>query len=126
MQKRVQGFTLIEVMIVVVIIGILTMVAYPSYQQHVIKTNRSVAQQFMLMISNKQEQYLLDNRSYTTTIGSGGLGLTQPSETNGKYTFSVALTPKPYVITATAIGTQASDGNLTLDSEGTKSPSGKW
>lgn len=135
--KKLKGFTLIELMIVVVIIGILAAIAMPSYNSYVTKANRSAAQSYMTTIAQKEELYILDARAYTTTIGSGGLGLTQPAETNNKYTFSVAINqasdadgtalPTPnYVITATAVGTQASDGNLTLDSRGKKRPADKW
>lgn len=125
-----RGFSLIELMIAVVIVGILAAVGYPSYQNHVIKANRAAAQQFMLEIANKQEQYMLDARSYTATIGTGGLGLTQPTETTSRYDFAVDIatcTPTPcYTITATPKNAQASDGNLTLNNLGTKSPSSKW
>ena len=129
MQKE-KGFTLLELMIAVAIIGILAAIAVPNYQRYLIKSNRSVAQSFMLSISNNEEQYMLDNRSYTTTLGAGGLGLTPPSELNGKYTFALGpatpTTPPSYIVTATAIGSQASDGNLTLDNTGAKTPPDKW
>ena len=127
--KRVGGFTLIELMITVVAIGILVAVALPSYNQYVIRANRSAAQSFMLAIAAKEEQYLLDARSYTATIGAGGLALTQPSETVGRYTFGVTITATPpgYVIAATAsAGPQLSDGDLTLNEKGVKAPSAKW
>lgn len=123
------GFTLIELMITVVIIGILAAIAYPSYSNYVVRGNRSLAQQFMMSIANKQEQYLLDARAYTATIGTGGLNLTAPSELTGKYSFSVTLQSGPppgYTITATAAGAQLSDGDLTLTSAGVKSPADKW
>ena len=122
-----RGFSLIELMAVLVIIGVLAAVAWPSYQNYVIRANRAAAQSFMMTISNRQEQYLLTNRSYTTTIGTGGLGLTAPTETNGRYTFAVTNpTTSSYVITATATGNQLSDGDLTLSSDGTKTPTDKW
>jgi len=125
--RRVRGFSLLELMGVLVIIGVLTAIAWPSYQNYVIRANRSAAQSFMMSVAARQEQYILTNRSYTTTIGAGGLGLTAPPETNGRYTFTVTNpTTSSYVITADAIGNQASDGDLTLSSDGTKTPADKW
>ena len=137
--KRTGGFTLIELMIVVAIIGILAAVAYPSYIDYVKRANRSAAQQLMMKIASREEQYMLDARAYTTALtgaGSIGLGATDDDFTctaaqcaNGKYTITVALIAGPppgYTITATAAGAQATDGNLTLDSLGTKAPIAKW
>src|SRR5690242_3105801 len=59
---RTHGFTLMELMITVVIIGILATIAYPSYTQYVIRSNRSAAQSFILGVANQQEQYNLDAR----------------------------------------------------------------
>ena len=106
---RRSGFTLIEVMIVVAVIGILGAIAYPSYTQYVLRANRSAAQQFMLQIASRQEQYRLDARSYAATVAA--LNLTQPSETAARYTFAITNTVAPpsatdYTITATAIGVQ--------------------
>jgi type IV pilus assembly protein PilE len=131
------GFTLIELMIVVVVIGILAAVAYPSYQDYVKRGKRSDAQQFMSEISLRQGQYILDARAYTDKMGAGGLNMsrsgvtcddttTPPKCTSALYTFTISAdnsaTPPSYTITATPIsGTpQASDGTLNLTSTGTK------
>lgn len=128
-RRRAAGFTLVEAMVVTVVIAILAAIAYPSYQSYVIRTNRSVAQQYLMSVANRQEQYRLDANSYTSTLGTGGLALTTPAEIAGRYTFAIAITAGPppgYTVTATAIGPQASDGPLTLASDGTKSPAAKW
>ncbi|MEJ2138645.1 MAG: type IV pilin protein [Gammaproteobacteria bacterium] len=62
------GFTLVELLIVVVIIGILASVAIPSYQQYVTKAKRSAAQSLMLEIAARQEQYLADNKTYAASL----------------------------------------------------------
>ena len=128
-KHRSRGFTLIELMATVAVVGILAAIAYPSYLQYVRKANRSAAQSFMLTIAGKEEQYILDARSYTATIGTGGLALTAPTETTGRYTFSVTVAagpPPTFTITATAVGNQVSDGDLVLTSAGVKTPAAKW
>ena len=123
--RGVRGFSLLELMTVLVIIGVLSAIAWPSYQQYVIRGNRAAAQGFMMTVASRQEQYILTNRSYSST--TAGLNITAPPETVGRYTFSITLpTTTSYTITATATGNQLSDGDLTLSSDGTKTPVDKW
>jgi type IV pilus assembly protein PilE len=136
MKKRLtRGFTLIELMITVAIIGILTMVAYPSYTNFLVRGNRTAAQAQMMDLANRQQQFLLGNRRYATSLSE--LNYTLPTEVSSKYscgsgcivtntTATPATTVPAFTITFTATGSQASDGNLSLNSEGTKTPSGKW
>jgi len=131
-----RGFTLIEVLIGVAIIAILVTVALPSYSSVTVRVNRSAAAQFMMDVANRQEQYMLDQRAYTATIGTGGLGMSAPRDVAANYTVTAAVTGSDcagnalsgpgYVITATATGGQARDGNLCLDSRHNKTPSTKW
>ena len=124
-----RGFTLIEVMIVVAIIAILAAIALPSYQQQIIKSNRAAAKGQMLDIANREQQYLFANRVYATKalLETGGYAL--PTEVSARYSYDVTVgtdTVPSFQITFTPIGAQATDGAITLDSQGVKSPASKW
>lgn len=123
------GFTLIELMITVAVVAILGAVAYPSYATHIIKGNRAGAQAQMLDVANREQQFLLANRGYATKTVLETSGYALPSEVSTRYSYDITVgadTVPGYTITFTAIGSQASDGPLTLNSEGVKTPSSKW
>ncbi|HEX7971115.1 MAG TPA: type IV pilin protein [Thiobacillus sp.] len=129
---RQNGFTLIELMITVAIIAILAAIAMPSYQEYVKRGNRAAAESQMMDIANREQQFLLANRSYADTAALTASGYTPPSEVSSKYdwvTTPVAGTPPTFTITFTPKGSQASDGTLRLTSEGVKTRAGdptKW
>ena len=126
---RTRGFTLIELMIVVAIVGILAAIAFPSYQNHVRKANRANAQAFMMNIANKEQIYLSTARAYTDVVTDLD---TPPADVSKHYAFKIVLLPGPppsFTITATPSSTpQAPDGWVALDSAGTKTSefASKW
>ena len=132
-RNRKRGFTLLEIMIVVAIVGILASIALPAYQSQVRKSNRSAAQQFMQDVALREQQIMLDTRGYVAVAATAdfanapsasptGVGLAAPDTTTGKYTYAVTrdntTTPPSYTITATATGSQDKDAalhSMTLD-----------
>lgn len=125
--KENKGFTLIELMITVVIIGILASVAYPSYTQYVIKSARSEGVAAVMRVANLQEQYYLDHRTYTTDMTKLGLDKSPFITEHGHYSVSSSGTITT-TVTATAVGVQASRDatvcpTITLTSDGIKGPS---
>lgn len=124
--KAKKGFSLIELLVAVAIVGILAAVAIPSYQSYVVKSNRAAAQSFMMDLANREKQYMLDARTYANY---STLGVLPPADVSKHYTFTIATvgTPPSFTITATPFSSQqASDGPLTLGSDGDKDPDDKW
>lgn len=123
------GFTLVELMVTVAIIGILASIAFPSYQEYLKKGRRAAAQSHMMDIAQRQQQYLIDTRSYASSLSD--LNLTTPADVSTYYTIEIEVgedPPPSFTVTATAIsGTaQAGDPTLTIDNAGAKTPAGKW
>jgi type IV pilus assembly protein PilE len=126
--KKTRGFTLIEVMIVVAIIGILVAIAAPSYQSHLRKGRRAQAQSYMMEVTNAQQQYLLDARKYAPDVTT--LQKPTPTDVGNFYAIGIdapAGPPPSFTITATPSASvnnpgniQAADGTLTIDNTGAK------
>ena len=113
MQKKQSGFTLIEMMIVVVIVAILAAFAFPAYNDYIRKSRRADGMNYLLELQTLQEKHRASATTYTnsvTTAPPNGLGKSTLSP-NGNH-YSVAITNNSatgYVLTATAQGTQAQD-----------------
>ena len=135
MKKSSRGFSLMELLVVLAIIGILVAIAIPSYDAYLRRGSRSAAQGFMMQVSGKQAQYLLDARNYA--VGStaiGDLTLTVPPDVSPFYTVVVengtggttVSVPPTFRVRATPVAgsRQASDGELILTDTGTKSRGG--
>jgi type IV pilus assembly protein PilE len=125
MKYKQEGFTLVEMLIAIAIIGILVAVAYPSYNRQMTESRRSDAHVGLLRMADMQEQFYLQNNRYGTTAE-----VPWTSE-NGWYNLAVAAptaavpSASAYTLTATAVGIQANDVNcavITLNQAGQKLP----
>jgi type IV pilus assembly protein PilE len=137
MKASPKGFTLVELMVVIAIIGILAGIAFTSYDAYVIRAQRSSAQQFLMQVASKQSQYILDARNYavgTDALSSTKLNLSVPANVAPLYTITVQngaggdvpVTPPSFRVLATPIpGTKvANDGILMLTHTGAKTKGG--
>jgi type IV pilus assembly protein PilE len=128
-KRKTGGFTLIELMITVAIVAILAAIALPSYRQYIVRSKRSAAQAQMMDIANRQQQFLLANRSYADKTALTASGYALPAEVNSNYSYDIVLSTTGipgYTLTLTPIGGQTGDGALTLNSDGVKTPAEKW
>jgi len=134
--NKATGFTLIELMIVVVIIGILMAISVPAYRDYVMRSHRTDAHSSLLDIAARQERHVAQYNRYADVItadGETGLNMAANSK-EGYYTLAAAacaggLIANCYLITATAVGGQADDTDcpsLTYNSVGTKTPAACW
>ncbi len=129
MRNDENGFTLIELMIVVAVIAVLSAIAYPSYQEYVMRSRRADAQSLLNEAAARQERWRAQNGGYmtgatATDIAKLKLSRVDRSE-NGYYTIGIAVVANDggYTLTATRAGPQTSDkrcGDFTLDATGKK------
>ena len=119
-----QGFTLIEVMIVVAIIAILAVIAVPSYSDYLRRGQLPEATTFLSDYRVKLEQYYQDNRAYSTdgTCGTGAAWATFAPREAKYFNFSCATagTYQSFTLTATGRAGRATGHSYTLANDGTK------
>ena len=85
--SREPGFTMLELVIVMLIIGILAAIAYPSYTAYTRRANRVDATEALLRIADRQTRHYLQNNTYTTDLTE--LGFNGTASTNGYYTLAI-------------------------------------
>jgi type IV pilus assembly protein PilE len=124
--QQFKGFTLIELMIVVAIVGILATIAYPSYQEHLMKSRRSDAQALLLDLAARQERYYFDEAKYANKLTLLKYSADTINTPEGYYSVTTSNTTTEFTATATPQGAQATDkcGNLSIDQIGQKTRSG--
>ena len=134
------GFSLIELMIVVAIIAIISAFAYPSYQRYVIKTKRSVAQNALLQVADRQQQFFMDNKSFAADMTNLGFPAnpyvvddngtpTVAGDADAVYSLSLSnVTATTWTVTAAPLHAQLSRdtycGSLSITQTGAKGKSG--
>lgn len=111
MRKRMEGFTLIELMIVVAIIGILAAIAIPNFLNYQCKAKQSEAKTLLGNIATAEEAYFTEYDTYKGVLGAIGFA----SKGDERYNYSVSASATAFTATATAIdnkGPEDSAGNL--------------
>jgi len=125
MRNKQQGFTLIEILVVLAIMSILVMVAYPAYQDQVKKSRRADAQSSLLSLSNALERYFTANNTFDgAALGNSGIYPAEaPIDGATKY-YNLSLTLSTdklaYTISAVPKNAQTGDGCLQMAAIGTR------
>lgn len=129
------GFSLIELMIVVAIISILVSISVPSLVNYLVQSRRVDGISALLLIMQQQEHYYSENHTYTTSLANLGYTVNTSNQTvtSSQEFYEIAASnctgqtlTQCVLLTATPIGSQAGDGDITLNSLGQKLPAGHW
>lgn len=125
-----RGFTLIELMITVAVIGILASVALPAYQEYIARSARAEAQSHLLQAGAWLERHYSENYRYDQNRAGTAVATLMPANLQSasagggvRYTLGINATATGYTLTMTRAGAQANDrcGNFTVNQVGVRS-----
>lgn len=128
--KRKNGYSLIELMVTVAVVGVLVSISVPTYKNYTMKSRRSEGRSFAMEIMQRQEKYYNENNTYTTNLAQLGYSSATPTSEKGYYQVTATAASdgitNNVIITAQPIGSQTSDtecGSFIYNSNGVKSTS---
>jgi type IV pilus assembly protein PilE len=132
MTKRAHGFTLIEILIALAIVGIIAAIALPAYQDSQLRAGRADGKNALSQVASDQERFYSNNFSYSTkAVPLATVPATTLVSRDGNYSITVAACSGStiancFIATATPLGNQVNDdcGNLTINSQGVRAASG--
>jgi type IV pilus assembly protein PilE len=133
--RKQHGFTLVELMVTVAIIGVISAIAFPSYNSYMKKSRRADAKVGLSKVADKQERYYLQQNTYATSTAL--LGLANPVVSDEGYyniTVNAGAGTAGFTLSAAAVGVQTGDTTtsagdcttMTLSSTGAKTPEACW
>ncbi len=120
------GITFIELLVVVLIIAVLAAIAVPTYTSYLQRGRRADAKTALEQLRAAQEVFRAENGAYTNNFALLNANWGGPPAKVGLYDITLVATATTFTGTATPTGSQASDGPLTIDQNGVKSPADKW